>query len=88
MSNKKITMMKLKRIIQMLSDGKSQNEICRYEYIGDNTIANAIMDRLINKRYTRRPKIIVAFLSVFYGRTTKGAVDVRSKGLCTYVLRG
>ena len=29
MSNKKITMMKLKRIIQMLSDGKSQNEICR-----------------------------------------------------------
>ena len=30
---------------------------------------------------------IVTFLSVFYGRTTKGAVDVRSKGLWTYVLR-
>ena len=30
----------------------------------------------------------MAFLSVFYGRTTKGAVDVRSKGLWTYVLRG
>ena len=29
MSNKKITMRKLKRIIQMLCDGKSQNEICR-----------------------------------------------------------
>ena len=30
----------------------------------------------------------MAFLSVFCGRTTKGAVDVRSKGLWTYVLRG
>jgi hypothetical protein len=29
MSNKKITMMKLRRIIQMLSEGYSQNEICR-----------------------------------------------------------
>ena len=30
----------------------------------------------------------MVFLSVFYGRTTKGAVDVRSKGLWTYGVRG
>ena len=59
MSNKKITMMKLKRIIQMLSDGKSQNEICRetssrkktvswYKKLADGTNLN--YQELNNKR--------------------------------------
>ena len=39
MSNKKITMMKLKRIIQMLSDGKSQNEICRETSSSKKTVS-------------------------------------------------
>ncbi len=39
MSNKKITMMKLKRIIQMLSDGKSQNEICRETRSSKKTVS-------------------------------------------------
>ena len=53
-----------------------------------------MFEKMLNKLYKYDLLIlddftfIVAFLSVFYGRTTKGAVDVRSKGLCTYVLRG
>lgn len=39
MSNKKITMMKQKRIIQMLSDGKSQNEICRETSSSKKTVS-------------------------------------------------
>lgn len=39
MSNTKITMMKLKRIIQMLSDGKSQNEICRETSSSKKTVS-------------------------------------------------
>lgn len=42
MSNKKITMMKLKRIIQMLSDGKSQNEICRETSSSKKTVSGRV----------------------------------------------
>lgn len=39
MSNKKITMMKLRRIIQMLSEGYSQNEICRETSSSKTTVS-------------------------------------------------
>lgn len=39
MSNKKISMMKLKRIIQMLNDGISQNEICRETNSSKRTVS-------------------------------------------------
>ena len=51
--------------------------------------SSLIADTFIgHRRYLRSFYLAYTFLSVFYGRTTKGAVDVRSKGLCTYVLRG
>ncbi len=39
MSNTKITLMKLKRIIQMLSEGKSQNDICRQTGSSKKTVS-------------------------------------------------
>ena len=39
MSNKKVTMMKLRRIIQMLSEGYSQNEICRETSSSKTTVS-------------------------------------------------
>ena len=39
MSHKKISMMKLKRIIQMLNDGISQNEICRETNSSKRTVS-------------------------------------------------
>jgi len=39
MSNKKVTMMKLRRIIQMLSEGYSQNDICRETSSSKRTVS-------------------------------------------------
>ena len=39
MSNKKVTMMKLRRIIQMLSEGYSQNDICRETSSSKTTVS-------------------------------------------------
>lgn len=40
MSNSNISMIKLKRIIQMLSDGKSLNAICKDTHSSKTTVSN------------------------------------------------